>query len=107
MMADIEKNVRTEEGTDAKELPEKKSADKKADKADKKAKKSDKPALRTRMGAWFKAFKSEFGKIVWTSPRAVLMNTAMVIVTVAIVAAVIGLLDYVFSTTIVGLSRII
>ena len=103
-MADIEKNVRTEEGTDAKELPEKKSADKKADK---KAKKSDKPALRTRMGAWFKAFKSEFGKIVWTSPRAVLMNTAMVIVTVAIVAAVIGLLDYVFSTTIVGLSRII
>ena len=100
-MADIEKNVRTEEGTDAKELPKKKSADK----ADKKAKKSDKPALRTRMGAWFKAFKS--GKIVWTSPRAVLMNTAMVLVTVAIVAAVIGLLDYVFSTTIVGLSRII
>ena len=44
-MADIEKNVRTEEGTDAKELPKKKSADK----ADKKAKKSDKPALRTRM----------------------------------------------------------
>ena len=35
------------------------------------------------------------------------MNTAMVLVTVAIVAAVIGLLDYVFSTTIVGLSRII
>lgn len=102
-MADIEKNVRTEEGTDAKELPKKKSADK----ADKKAKKSDKPALRTRMGAWFKAFKSELGKIVWTSPRAVLMNTAMVLVTVAIVAAVIGLLDYVFSTTIVGLSRII
>ena len=88
-MADIEKNVRTEEGTDAKELPK------------------NKPALRTRMGAWFKAFKSEFGKIVWTSPRAVLMNTAMVLVTVAIVAAVIGLLDYVFSTTIVGLSRII
>ena len=26
MMADIEKNVRTEEGTDAKELPKKKSA---------------------------------------------------------------------------------
>lgn len=102
-MSDIEKKVEeTEvEATETEKKVEKKTDDKV------KAKKKDKPSLFSRIGAWFKGFKAEFKKIVWTSPRTVLINSLVVIVCVAVVAAVIGLLDYVFSTSIVGLSRLI
>lgn len=94
-MADIEKNT---PDTDAK-------AEKKAEKNVKE--KKDKPSLGSRISAWFRAFRAEFRKIVWVTPRNVAINTAIVLVVVVIVAAVIGLLDYVFSTSIVGLSRLV
>lgn len=109
-MSDIEKKVAEEETSEAAAV-ETKADEKKADvkKTDDKvkAKKKDKPSLFSRIVAWLKAFKAEFKKIVWTSPRTVLINSIVVIVCVAVVAAVIGLLDYVFSTSIVGLSRLI
>ena len=118
-MSDIEKkaaeeeNIETEaaevtaveESSDTAETAKKADA-KKAD-AKVKTKKKDKPSLFSRIKAWFKAFKAEFKKIVWTAPRTVLKNSIVVIICVAIVAAVIGVLDYVFSTSIVGLSRLI
>lgn len=118
-MSDIEKKAAEEENieTEAAEVTAveessdtaataKKADAKKAD-AKVKTKKKDKPSLFSRIKAWFKAFKAEFKKIVWTAPRTVLKNSIVVIICVAIVAAVIGVLDYVFSTSIVGLSRLI
>ena len=119
-MSDIEKKAAEEENieTEAAEVTAvkeessdtaataKKADAKKAD-AKVKTKKKDKPSLFSRIKAWFKAFKAEFKKIVWTAPRTVLKNSIVVIICVAIVAAVIVVLDYVFSTSIVGLSRLI
>ena len=89
-MADIEKVEKTE------------------NKADKPQKvKKDKKPLGSRISAWFRAFKAEFKKIVWVSPKNVAINTAVVLVVVVVVAAVIGVLDYVFSQSIIGLGTLI
>lgn len=104
-MADIEKkDIDTTEAETA--APAENAEAAKADKPAK-AKKSDKPSVPSRIAAWFRSCKSEMKKIVWASPKTVLHNSVMVIVTIAVVAAVIALLDYVFSAGIVGLNRII
>ena len=95
-MADIEKNT----SLDA-------SAEKKA-KAAKPAKvKKDKAPLKQRLGSWFRSYKAEFKKIVWTSPKATFSNSVMVIVAIIVFAIAIGILDYLFSQGIIGLSKII
>lgn len=78
----------------------------KTEKAEK-APKPDKPSFTARVGAWFRSLKAECKKISWASPKLVKQNTIVVAVCVIIVGIVIGLLDYGFSQTIVGLSRII
>ena len=84
-----------------------------AEKAVKSEKKADKPAkakkapLGKRISAWFRAFKAEFKKIVWVSPKNVLINTIIVLVVVIVVAAVIALLDLAFSNAIRGLGDLI
>jgi len=93
-MADIEKN--TAEAVEAK-------ADKGDKKPEKKAK-SDKAPLGQRMKSWFKGFKAEWKKIVWVAPKQVLKNTCVVLVCVAVVAIILAVLDYVFSTAFVELS---
>ncbi len=50
-----------------------------------------------RIGAFFKEVRIEmFKRIIWPSPKQVLNNTIIVIVTVFIVGIVVWLLDYVF-----------
>jgi len=95
-MADIEKKDLENETAAA---PEKK--------ADKKDKKDKKPSVFSRIGAWFRSCKSEMKKVVWASPKSVAHNSLMVIVTIAVVAVAIALLDYVFSQGIIGLNKII
>ena len=112
-MADIEKNNLDNTEAEAaapaektEKVEETVKADKKASKPAK-AKKSDKPSVPSRIAAWFRSCKSEMKKISWSSPKTVLHNSIMVIITIVVVALVIALLDYVFSAGIVGLNRII
>ena len=81
----------------------------KVDKAAKKAAKakSDKPSLGSRIAAWFRGFKAEFKKIVWVTPKNVAINSAIVLVVVLIVGAVLFGLDTLFSGAIIGLSRLV
>lgn len=101
-MADIEKNnIENTETPAPAEKAEVKTA------KPEKAKKSDKESVGKRIAGWFRSCKAEMKKIVWASPKTVLHNSVMVIITIVVVAAVIALLDYVFSAGIVGLNRII
>ena len=69
-----------------------KAAEKKPEK-----KKANGPSIWARMAAWFRSVKAELKKIVWATPKSVLANTVMVLVTVVLCAAVIGVLDVVIS----------
>ena len=69
--------------------------------------KSDKPSVWQRLTAWFKSLKSECKKIAWASFKSVRSNSVIVLVCVVIIAVVLGLLDYCFSSAIVGLSRLL
>lgn len=60
-----------------------------------------------KMASWFKSLRSEAKKVSWASAESVRKNTIIVIVCVVILAAVIGLLDYLLSGSIVGLHRLI
>ena len=74
--------------------------------AEKPAKK-DKPGLFTRIAKFFRDYKSEMKKIVWAGPKSVVKNSVMVIITIAVVALVVALLDFVFAQGITGLNEII
>lgn len=69
-------------------------------------KKSDKPSVFKRFGAWLKSCRAELKKVVWASWDSVRSNSVMVIVSILILGAVIGALDYLFSQAIVTLSVI-
>lgn len=96
-MADNEKKVSAE--TETKDVAK---AGVKAAKA-----KEKKPSLLSRIGAWFRTTKAELKKIAWTPRKTLWKNTLLVLAAMVVLAVVIGLLDYVFSTAIVGLSLII
>lgn len=83
-------------------------AETKPAKADKPAKaKSDKPSFFSRAAAWCRATKAELKKVVWTPKKDVVRNTTLTLVVMAAFGLAIGLLDYVFSSAIVGLSLIL
>lgn len=88
-MAENEKKV-TEAVTEKKEA--------KATKASKPAK--NKVSLGKRIAKAFREFKAEFKKIVWCGKKATFTNTALVVVCMVVVAAVIGGLDIGFSALI-------
>ncbi len=69
--------------------------------------KSDKPSFFARAGAWLKTVWAERKKITWASWESVKTNSFVVIVITIITAAALGLLDFLFSHAIIGLSRII
>lgn len=71
-----------------------------------KPQKKDTPSVWQRIGTWFRSIKSECKKISWASWKSVRSNTIIVLVCVIIFSAVLGLLDYCFSSAIIGLSRI-
>ena len=70
-------------------------------------KKAKGPSIWARMAAWFRSVKAEMKKIVWESPKSVFHNTVMVIIALIAFAAVVGLLDVIFSKFIYILGIII
>lgn len=52
--------------------------------------------FRKKIPGWFKAIKSECGKIVWCPKDKLKKNSFVVLVTIVVIAVVIGVLDYVF-----------
>lgn len=71
------------------------------------AEKEKKPNIFKRIFNWFKSLRSESKKVVWANAASVRKNTLVVIVCVIIIAAVLGLVDYLLSGAIVGLGRLI
>ena len=55
---------------------------------------------------FFKDLKGEMGKISWYSRRATIHNSILVIVTMALVTAFVGLMDWGISTGILALANI-
>ena len=80
-----------------------------AEKASKKAEK--KPNIFVRIGKriakFFRDYASECHKIVWLSWKETRRNSLIVIITVAIFAVVIGVLDFGFSRGIIELGKLI
>ena len=62
---------------------------------------------REKVGKFFRGLKSEFKKIVWSPWNQVRKNTIVVIVVVVALAAVIGLLDFLFGQGITELKNLI
>ena len=61
-------------------------------------KKDKKPGLFSKLVRYFKDLKGEFKKIVWPSKKQVLNNTLVAIGCMAVVAALIFVLDWLFIT---------
>ena len=74
------------------------TTDKKVEKVEKK--KSSKPSVFSRIAAWFRSCKSEIKKIVWATPKSTLNNFVLVAVSVVVLSAAIGLVDYIFGLAI-------
>ncbi len=53
--------------------------------------------FRKKIPVWFKALKSECGKIVWCPKDKLKKNTFVVLVTIIVLALAIGILDFAFS----------
>ncbi|MBQ7475141.1 MAG: preprotein translocase subunit SecE [Clostridia bacterium] len=82
-------------------------AEKEEKKVEKKARASGKPSVFKRIGAWFRSLNAERKKISWASWKSVRKNTLIVIVTVVVLAVAIGIVDYLLTQGIVGLSRLV
>lgn len=63
--------------------------------------------FRAKIPVWFKAIKSECGKIVWCPKDKLKKNSFVVIVIILILAVLIGLLDFAFSRGIILLGDLI
>ena len=53
--------------------------------------------FRNKIPGWFKAVKSECGKIVWCPKDKLKRNSFVVLVTIIVIALLIGLLDFAFA----------
>lgn len=67
----------------------------------------DKPSLGSRIGHFFRGYKSELKKIVWCPWKQVRKNSLVVLVVVIAVAVAICLLDYAFSQGIFKLGALL
>ena len=61
----------------------------------------------SKIAKFFRDYRSEFKKVVWPTWAQVCKNTLVVIVCVVVIGLVIGLLDYLFSIGLTGLSKIV
>ena len=93
-MADLEKKTEA--------TPEKNDAAKKAEKP-----KKEKVKLSTRIATAFRGYKSEVKKIVWCPWNQVRKNTLVVVVVIVASAAVVGVLDYVFTQGLIALGALL
>ncbi len=107
-MADKEKKVTQNSDVEKATTEESKAAEKVAKAA--KGSKNKKPNFFARAGKstkrFFKDFKGETKKIVWPDAKTVLKNTGVVLVVVAIVTAVVFLIDYSLGSGISGLKQL-
>ena len=55
--------------------------------------KTKKPSIFSRIKKFVKDYKSEFKKLVWPTPKQLLKNSAVVLVSVIVVGAVLFLVD--------------
>jgi preprotein translocase subunit SecE len=53
-----------------------------------------KPSIFTRIKKFWKDYRSEFKKLVWPTPKQLLKNSAVVLVSVIVVGAVLALVDF-------------
>jgi len=61
---------------------------------EKEKKASDKSAKKQKgIAKWFKDLKSEIKKVTWPSRKAVVNNTTVVLITVVLTSALVGVLD--------------
>ena len=81
-------------------------ATEKTDKVEKKPKK-EKVKLSTRIATTFRGYKSEVKKIVWCPWNQVRKNTLVVVVVIVASAAVVGVLDYVFTQGLIALGALL
>ncbi len=49
-------------------------------------------------GTWFREMKSELKKVVWPTPKQVYKNTCVVLAVCAVVAVIIGIMDWVLTS---------
>ena len=60
------------------------------------AEKKEKVKFGTKIATWFKGVKSELKKIIWPTLDKIVKDTGIVIITVAIVAAFLSIVNWVF-----------
>ena len=53
-----------------------------------------KPSIWSRMGKFFRDCKSEFKKLVWPTKQQLLKNSALVLVSIAVVGITLALVDF-------------
>ncbi len=56
--------------------------------------KTKKPSIFSRIKKFVKDYKSEFKKLVWPTPKQLLKNSAVVLVSVIVVGACLALVDF-------------
>ena len=111
-MSDKEKKVTSEEVESEVVESEVKEevSEVKESKKEKKSEKSKGPGFFARLGAKLKKFwktmKSEIKKITWYSRQQTVLSTLLVLVVMGVSAAVIGVLDVLFSMGLEGLANL-
>lgn len=66
-----------------------------------------KPSIFTRIKKFWKDYRSEFKKLVWPTPKQLLKNSAVVLVSVIVVGAVLSLVDFSLSRGFYALQDVI
>ena len=108
-MSDKEKVVSEEIESEIAESEVKEEVTKES-KKEKKSEKSEGPGFFARLGTKLKKFwktmKSELKKITWYSRQQTVLSTLLVLVVMGVSAAVIGVLDVLFSMGLEGLANL-
>ena len=68
--------------------------------------KTKKPSIFSRIKKFVKDYKSEFKKLVWPTPKQLLKNSAVVLVSVIVVGACLALVDFGLSEGIYWLKQL-
>ncbi len=70
-------------------------------------KKKPKVSLKERVSKALREYKSELKKIVWFNREQTFKSSVIVVISVVIVSAFIGSLDYIFSSALIWLGKLI
>lgn len=69
--------------------------------------KPKKPSIGSRIKKFFKDYRSEFKKLVWPTPKQLLKNSSVVLVTIIVVGACLALVDYALNQGLFALKDLI